>query len=167
MRTGYGMKLLIMLAASAIALVAAVLPASAASCPQSKMNVLPSDAPIGLMCSSFGPNGANGDRFELRVYLTNHGKAKTTAVKLQANMFDAFGTLVRTWQFDEPMGIAPGSADYDNALYGQHMIPAIQTVDHVDLYVLGVAYADGTTWTTAIKPDVGPTPSPDDRFHRL
>ena len=145
---------------------ASVAPASA-DCPQSKTTLLPSDAPIGLMCSSFGPNGAGSEtRFDLRVYLTNRGKAKTTAVKLQANMFDAFGTLVGTWQFDEPMGLDPGTSDYDNALYGQRMLPAIQTVDHVDLYVLGVAYADGTTWSTPVKPDVGPTPIPEDHFHR-
>jgi hypothetical protein len=152
--------------ATAVLMLAALVPALA-DCPQSKTKLLPSDAPIGLMCSSFGPNGPNNDRFDLRVYLTNRGALKTTAVKLQANMFDAFGSLVRTWQFDEPMGLDPGTTNYDNALYGQRMLPEIQTVDHVQLYVLGVAYADGTTWTTTLKPDVGPTPIPDDHFHRL
>ena len=154
-----------MIVASAALTLASVVPALA-DCPQSKTHLLPSDAPIGLMCSSFGPNGTNGDRFDLRMYLTNNGKAKTTAVKMQANMFDAFGTLVQTWQFDEPMGLDPNTTNYDNAPYGQRMLPAIQTVDHVDLYVLGVAYADGTTWTTATKPDIGPTPVPDDHFRR-
>ena len=161
------MNRLITLAATA-ALTLATAAAAGADCPTSNLSLLPADAPIGLACSSYGPNGtASEPRFDMRVYLTNVGKAKTTAVKLQANMFDAFGTLVRTWQFDEPMGLDPGTTDYDNALYGQRMEPAIQTVARVDLYVLGVAYADGTTWTAPIKaPAVGPTPAPEEHFHR-
>ncbi len=159
------MNRVMMFVASAVVALALAAPA-VADCPQSKTKLLPADAPIGLMCSSFGPNGPNADRFDFRMYLTNLGKAKTTAVKLQANMYDAFGSLVRTWQFDEPMGLDPGTVNYDNALYGEHMIPAIQTVDHIDLFVLGVAYVDGSTWTTTAKPDVGPTPVPDDHFRR-
>ena len=160
------MKYLITLAATAVVALASAVPALA-DCPQSKTTLLPSNAPIALMCSSFGPNGTSAEpRFDLRVYLANRGNVRTTAVKLQANMFDAFGTLVESWQFDEPMSLDPGTTDYDNALYGQRMEPAIQTVDHVDLYVLGVAYADGTTWTTTAKPEVGPLPGPDDHFRR-
>jgi hypothetical protein len=102
--------------------------------------------------------------FALFFDLQNQTVRRTSAVKMQANLVDAFGDIVQTWSFTENANL--GSGDLDTAIWNVRESSAVQSSDHVDLYVLAIKYQDGSVWRSPTTPKVGPTPGPDDRFSR-
>lgn len=102
--------------------------------------------------------------FNLNFTARNTSPKRTVAVKLQANLLDAFGSIVETWPIVENTSL--GTSDEDMATFGVRKSAAVQSVKSIDLYLLAIKYEDGSVWTSDLHPHVGPTPAPNEKLQR-
>lgn len=104
--------------------------------------------------------------FNVVFSLQNTSGKRTAAVKMQANLVDAFSTVLETWPIVESAKLSSG--DIDHATWAVRCSdPVTAGIDHVDLYVLAIKYDDGSTWQTSNPaPPIGPMPPADSHFMR-
>jgi hypothetical protein len=90
---------------------------------------------------------------------TNTDTRRVQAMKLQANVVDAFGDVLRTVPIVENARLRTG--DSDGAVWAFQPAVDANSIDHVAFYVLAVKYESGSVWThPGPPPKSGPTPAP-------
>ena len=89
----------------------------------------------------------------------NDGAVRTEALKMQADVVDAFGDDLLSVPIVENARLATG--DTDGAVFAFHPPFVPSSVDHVNLHVLAVRFADGSVWkNSSPAPTSGATPPP-------
>ena len=90
----------------------------------------------------------------------NDDARRTKALKLRLDLLDTFGDLIETWPITENTSL--GFGDIDRAHFARRAGTLGSSVSKVNLYVVAIAYDDGTVWENPMAvPSPGPTP-PDD-----
>jgi len=142
---------------STIVAVAAAIVATAASGAAARANCLahqpanmrftpPDGLGLSWECTTAGPWVYNRGRdwYFITFKVTNHGARQANALKLQANLVDAFGDVLLTVPITESAQLDDGQSD--GAVYAFHNPVPANSIDHVDFMVLAVSYADGSVW---------------------
>jgi hypothetical protein len=128
-------------------------------------------APPGLQmtweCVTGGPlYDHERDWFIITFKATNTDTRRVQAMKLQANVVDAFGDVLRTVPIVENARL--GTGDSDGAVWAFRPTVDTNSIDHVAFYVLAVKYESGPVWTyPGPSPRSGPTPSPRAKLQRF
>ena len=110
-------------------------------------------------CVTAGPLYEHERRWYVITFkVTNSGGRRTTALKLQADLVDAFGDVVLSVPIVENANLGTGHSDA--AVWAFHPVVSPNSIDHVSFHVLAVKFADGTLWKNPAEPKAGPTPPP-------
>lgn len=111
-------------------------------------------------CVTAGPLYEHERRWYLVTFkFTNVGQLRTEAVKMQANLVDAFGEILLSIPIIENARL--GNGDADGAVWAFRSPVDPHSVDHVNFFVLAAKFVDGTLWTSPhASPKIGPTPGP-------
>jgi hypothetical protein len=154
-----------------LAIVALVMRPAEANCiahqPPNARFTPPAAVPLTWDCVVGGPLYEHErDWFIIAFKVTNAGQRRVDALKLQANVVDAFGEVLQTIPIVENAKL--GHGDADGAVWAFRPGFDKNSVDHVAVYLLAVKYADGTIWSAEGRaPKTGPTPDPRARLRRF
>jgi hypothetical protein len=131
---------------------------------------------LGLQweCVTAGPWGLNNgpwaynngsDWYFITFKVTNENARRTEALKMQANMVDAFGDILLTVPIAEEAQL--GRGNFDEAVFGFHNPVPSTSISHVDFSLVAVQYADGGVWQNPDVPKTGPLAGPQIAIQRF
>jgi hypothetical protein len=152
---------------SSIALVAPAWANCIAHQPPNAIFPAPRGPELQWTCVTGGPLFGHERNWYLVTFkVTNAGERRTAALKLQANLVDAFGDVLLAIPIVENAKL--GTGDSDAAVWAFHPRIDPNSIDHVAFGVLAVKYVDGDVWTNPASPlKAGPTPAPEAALRRF
>ncbi len=125
----------------------------------------PPDLPFQWDCVTAGPLYEHERSWYLVTFkVKNQGQRRTVALKMQANIMDAFGDVLLSVPIIENANL--GNGDSDGAVWAFHPPFSYHSVDHVSFEVLAVKFADGTVWKNPKELKTGPEPEARARLQR-
>lgn len=115
----------------------------------------PRELELKWECTTAGPLYEHARRwYIITLKVTNEGARRVQALKMQADIVDAFGDVLLAVPITENANIGQGNSD--GAVFAFHPPFPPNSADHVNFYLLAVRYVDGGVWKSATEPKSGP-----------